>query len=155
MVCVILLFIYTFYLFIFLNRDVYKHYAKSIGIWLVVLTIILNTAYQGLVFGSNKWLAEWSNDRAADHDMDRRNNYLGGYAGFGFGQGKVFLDQFKFHKIKNFNLKFLFYQFFVIVKYLQCPNFFLNKTISICSSTQFFHVVDSNARFYKFSKSDA
>ncbi|XP_055295156.1 multidrug resistance-associated protein 1-like [Sitodiplosis mosellana] len=66
--------------------DVYKHYAKSIGIWLAILTIILNIAHQGLVVGSNMWLAKWSNDIAASNDTYERNVYLGGYAGFGFGQ---------------------------------------------------------------------
>ncbi|XP_055295955.1 multidrug resistance-associated protein 1 isoform X2 [Sitodiplosis mosellana] len=66
--------------------DVYKHYLKSIGVSLTILTIILNIVYQGFAIGSNMWLAKWSNDKAAANDTDKRNLYLGGYAGFGLGQ---------------------------------------------------------------------
>lgn len=61
---------------------------------------------------------------------------------------------FLIDETKNFNLK-LYVQDFVFVKYLQCRIFFLSKIISNFSGAQFFHVADSNARFYKFGKSDA
>ena len=70
----------------------YKHYLKSIGVSLTVLTIILNIVYQGFAIGSNMWLAKWSNDKAAANDTDKRNLYLGGYAAFGLGQGMTFFD---------------------------------------------------------------
>lgn len=68
--------------------DVYKHYLKKFGVSITILTIVLNILYQGLYVGSNMWLAKWSN--AADHDVGTRNYYLGGYAGFGFAQSKIF-----------------------------------------------------------------
>lgn len=71
--------------------DVYKHYLKSIGITLTVLTIILNIVYQGFSIGSNMWLSKWSNDRSAANDTDVRNMYLGVYAAFGLGQGMIFV----------------------------------------------------------------
>ncbi|XP_055307638.1 multidrug resistance-associated protein 1-like, partial [Sitodiplosis mosellana] len=70
--------------------DVYKHYLKTIGVSLTILTVILNIVYQGFTIGSNTWLAAWSNDKAAANDTNKRNLYLGGYAGFGLGQ--VFLN---------------------------------------------------------------
>lgn len=48
--------------------DVYKHYLKSIGVALTVLTILLNIIYQGFSIGSNMWLSKWSNDRNAAND---------------------------------------------------------------------------------------
>lgn len=72
--------------------DVYKHYLKSIGVSLTVLTIILNIIYQGFSVGSNMWLSKWSNDNSTDSDA--RNMYLGVYAAFGLGQGKMFRDPF-------------------------------------------------------------
>lgn len=71
--------------------DVYKHYLKSIGVSLTVLTIILNIVYQGFAIGSSMWLSKWSNDKQAANDTDKRNLYLGVYAAFGLGQGKIFL----------------------------------------------------------------
>lgn len=68
--------------------DVYKHYLKKFGVSISILTIVLNILYQGFYVGSNMWLAQWSN--AADHDVGMRNYYLGGYAGFGFAQSKIF-----------------------------------------------------------------
>ncbi|XP_055308206.1 ATP-binding cassette sub-family C member 2-like, partial [Sitodiplosis mosellana] len=66
--------------------DVYKHYLKNIGVSLTILTVILNIVLQGFIVGSNIWLVAWSNDEAAANDTDKRNLYLGGYAGFGLGQ---------------------------------------------------------------------
>lgn len=69
--------------------DVYKHYLKSIGVSLTILTIVLNIVYQAFSIGSNMWLSKWSNDKSAANDTDTRNMYLGVYAGFGLGQGKT------------------------------------------------------------------
>lgn len=77
--------------------DVYKHYLKSIGVSLTVLTIILNIVYQAFAIGSNMWLAAWANDKAAANDTDQRNVYLAGYAGFGLGQGMWFPRTFVIH----------------------------------------------------------
>lgn len=69
--------------------DVYKHYLKSIGVTLTVLTIILNIVYQGFSIGSNMWLSVWSNDKNVATDTGLRDMYLGVYAAFGLGQGKL------------------------------------------------------------------
>lgn len=69
---------------------VYKHYLKSIGVGLTLLTVLLNIIYQGFSVGSNIWLTKWSSDKTAATDTDQRNMYLGGYAAFGLGQGKMF-----------------------------------------------------------------
>lgn len=69
--------------------DVYKHYLKSIGVAVSVLTILLNIVFQGFSIGSNIWLARWSNDQRAGTDTGVRDMYLGGYAAFGLGQGKL------------------------------------------------------------------
>lgn len=71
--------------------DVYKHYLKSIGIGLSLLTVFLNIIYQGFSIGSNMWLSKWSSDKSAADDNDVRNMYLGVYAAFGLGQGKKIL----------------------------------------------------------------
>lgn len=71
-----------------IKLDVYKHYLKAFGVSITVLTIVLNVLYQGLYVGSSMWLAQWSS--AADNDVNTRNYYLSGYAGFGFAQGKIF-----------------------------------------------------------------
>lgn len=68
---------------------VYKHYLKSIGVSLTVLTILLNIIYQGFSVGSNAWLSKWSDDADAKHDNGLRDMYLGVYAAFGLGQGKT------------------------------------------------------------------
>lgn len=68
--------------------DVYKHYLKSIGVSLTILTIVLNIIYQGFSIGSSMWLSKWSNDKEVVNDPDRRDMYLGVYAAFGLGQGK-------------------------------------------------------------------
>lgn len=74
--------------------DVYKHYLRSIGVGLTILTVILNIIYQGFSIGSNMWLSKWSSDAAAANDTDVRNMYLGVYAAFGLGQGKIFRIHF-------------------------------------------------------------
>ncbi|XP_031616914.1 multidrug resistance-associated protein 1 isoform X6 [Contarinia nasturtii] len=66
--------------------DVYKHYLKSIGVSLTILTVLLNLIYQGFAIGSSMWLSKWSNDKQAANDTDKRNLYLGVYAAFGLGQ---------------------------------------------------------------------
>lgn len=85
--------------------DVYKHYLKSIGVSLTVLTIILNIVYQGFSIGSNMWLSKWSNDKKAANDTDTRNVYLGVYAAFGLGQGMIPLNI-------SLNFRILFYSIF-------------------------------------------
>ncbi|EDW71288.2 multidrug resistance-associated protein 1 isoform X13 [Drosophila virilis] len=65
---------------------VYKHYIKSVGIFLSVATLVLNFVFQAFQIGSNLWLTQWSNDKAVEHDTGLRNMYLGVYGAFGFGQ---------------------------------------------------------------------
>ncbi|XP_017473674.1 PREDICTED: multidrug resistance-associated protein 1 isoform X7 [Rhagoletis zephyria] len=66
---------------------VYKHYIKSVGIFLSLATLILNFVYQAFSIGSNLWLTQWSNDKRVENDTSLRDMYLGVYGAFGFGQG--------------------------------------------------------------------
>ncbi|KAM7353891.1 multidrug-Resistance like Protein 1 isoform 2-T2 [Cochliomyia hominivorax] len=65
---------------------VYKHYIKSVGIFLSLATLILNFVFQAFQIGSNLWLTKWSNDKLMANDTSRRDMYLGVYGAFGFGQ---------------------------------------------------------------------
>ncbi|XP_033149992.1 LOW QUALITY PROTEIN: multidrug resistance-associated protein 1 [Drosophila busckii] len=65
---------------------VYKHYIKSVGIFLSVATLVLNFVFQAFQIGSNLWLTKWSNDDTVANDTSRRDMYLGVYGAFGFGQ---------------------------------------------------------------------
>lgn len=67
--------------------DVYKHYLKSVGVSLTILTVLLNIIYQGFSVGSSLWLSKWTNDKTAFNDTNTRDMYLGVYAAFGLGQG--------------------------------------------------------------------
>lgn len=67
--------------------DVYKHYLKSIGVSLSVLTVVFNLIFQGFSIGSNIWLSKWSSDEKAGNDTSLRDMYLGVYGAFGAGQG--------------------------------------------------------------------
>lgn len=73
--------------------EVYKHYIKSIGIVLTVLTVLLNVVYQAFSIGSNFWLTIWSNDNETvvngTVDTGKRDMYLGVYGALGIGQGKI------------------------------------------------------------------
>ncbi|XP_041631913.1 multidrug resistance-associated protein 1 isoform X1 [Drosophila kikkawai] len=66
---------------------VYKHYIKSVGIFLSLATLILNFVFQAFQIGSNLWLTKWSNDDRVANDTGLRDMYLGVYGAFGFGQG--------------------------------------------------------------------
>ncbi|XP_061394486.1 multidrug resistance-associated protein 1 isoform X9 [Musca vetustissima] len=66
---------------------VYKHYMKSVGIFLSLATLILNFVFQAFQIGSNLWLTKWSNDKDVANDTGLRDMYLGVYGAFGFGQG--------------------------------------------------------------------
>ncbi|XP_058980639.1 multidrug resistance-associated protein 1 isoform X17 [Musca domestica] len=65
---------------------VYKHYIKSVGIFLSMATLILNFVFQAFQIGSNLWLTKWSNDKNVANDTGLRDMYLGVYGAFGFGQ---------------------------------------------------------------------
>lgn len=67
---------------------VYKHYIKSVGVFLSLATLFLNFVYQAFSIGSNLWLTQWSNDKRVENDTSLRDMYLGVYGAFGFGQGK-------------------------------------------------------------------
>lgn len=73
--------------------EVYKHYLKSIGLFLTVLTLILNMVFQGFSIGSNMWLSAWSTDPEIVVDnvtnTAKRDLYLGVYGALGIGQGNV------------------------------------------------------------------
>ncbi|KMY89969.1 multidrug resistance-associated protein 1 isoform X1 [Drosophila simulans] len=66
---------------------VYKHYIKSVGIFLSVATLVLNFVFQAFQIGSNLWLTQWANDQNVANDTGLRDMYLGVYGAFGFGQG--------------------------------------------------------------------
>ncbi|XP_016987828.1 multidrug resistance-associated protein 1 isoform X9 [Drosophila rhopaloa] len=66
---------------------VYKHYIKSVGIFLSVATLVLNFVFQAFQIGSNLWLTKWANDENVSNDTGLRDMYLGVYGAFGFGQG--------------------------------------------------------------------
>ncbi|XP_034128593.1 multidrug resistance-associated protein 1 isoform X5 [Drosophila guanche] len=70
---------------------VYKHYIKSVGIFLSAATLVLNFVFQAFSIGSNLWLAKWSNDKRVETDTGLRDMYLGVYGAFGFGQVITFL----------------------------------------------------------------
>ena len=59
---------------------------------LTITTIVLNVVFQMFSVGSNMWLSEWSSDKNivvnGTTDMDKRNLYLGVYAGLGAGLGE-------------------------------------------------------------------
>nr|XP_015838719.1 PREDICTED: multidrug resistance-associated protein 1 isoform X5 [Tribolium castaneum] len=69
---------------------VYKHYLKSIGVFLTVATILLNMLFQGFSIGSNVWLGVWADDDTVvvDNvtDTGKRDFYLGIYGALGIGQ---------------------------------------------------------------------
>ncbi|XP_033169125.1 multidrug resistance-associated protein 1 isoform X6 [Drosophila mauritiana] len=65
---------------------VYKHYIKSVGIFLSVATLVLNFVFQAFQIGSNLWLTQWANDQNVANDTGLRDMYLGVYGAFGFGQ---------------------------------------------------------------------
>ncbi|CAH1990666.1 unnamed protein product [Acanthoscelides obtectus] len=77
---------------------VYKHYIKSIGLLLMLTTLVLNMVYQGFSVGSNVWLGIWADDKDiiknGTVDTARRDMYLGVYGALGIGQaiGSVFSD---------------------------------------------------------------
>ncbi|KAL1498078.1 hypothetical protein ABEB36_008934 [Hypothenemus hampei] len=70
--------------------QVYKHYLVSIGVFIVITTVILNMIYQGFSIGSNVWLGFWADDQNIVNngtvDTARRNLYLGVYGALGIGQ---------------------------------------------------------------------
>jgi len=90
---------------------VYKHYIKSVGIFLSVATLVLNFVFQAFQIGSNLWLTQWANDQNVANDTGLRDMYLGVYGAFGFGQGKSIVIRFTFEILR---LKlFLFHVRFV------------------------------------------
>lgn len=75
--------------------QVYAYYFASFGLLLAVATIMMNIAFQGFAIASNMWLSIWSSDPHTvingtnTQDVDKRNTYLGVYAGLGLGQGNT------------------------------------------------------------------
>ncbi|CAH1379050.1 hypothetical protein MTP99_002817 [Tenebrio molitor] len=71
--------------------SVYKHYLRSIGVFLTVATIFLNMLFQGFSIGSNVWLGAWSDDKTIVvnnvTNTAKRDFYLGIYGALGIGQG--------------------------------------------------------------------
>lgn len=73
---------------------VYKHYLKSMGVFLAFISLLFGLIYQGFSIGSNVWLGTWADDTETyvngTVDTAKRDMYLGVYAGLGIGQGKCF-----------------------------------------------------------------
>ncbi|KAJ8982895.1 hypothetical protein NQ317_004325 [Molorchus minor] len=69
---------------------VYKHYLKSIGIFLTFATVFLNFIFQAFSIGSNVWLGVWADDRDlivnGTTDTAKQDMYLGVYGALGIGQ---------------------------------------------------------------------
>uniref|UniRef100_A0A1B6D6I6 ABC-type glutathione-S-conjugate transporter n=3 Tax=Clastoptera arizonana TaxID=38151 RepID=A0A1B6D6I6_9HEMI len=70
--------------------SVYLAYLKSVGVFLVTLTVVFNIVSNGFLIGSNLWLSKWSSDKTIVvndvQDIGKRNIYIGVYALFGLGQ---------------------------------------------------------------------
>ncbi|XP_026315311.1 multidrug resistance-associated protein 1-like isoform X2 [Hyposmocoma kahamanoa] len=70
--------------------SVYKYYLTSLGVLIPVMALIMNVVVQALQIGSNFWLVEWSNDDQmivnGSVDTQRRDFYIGVYAGLGAAQ---------------------------------------------------------------------
>ncbi|XP_068898237.1 multidrug resistance-associated protein 1 isoform X2 [Tenebrio molitor] len=75
--------------------SVYKHYLRSIGVFLTVATIFLNMLFQGFSIGSNVWLGAWSDDKTIVvnnvTNTAKRDFYLGIYGALGIGQALAIL----------------------------------------------------------------
>ncbi|XP_076266259.1 multidrug resistance-associated protein 1-like isoform X6 [Rhynchophorus ferrugineus] len=78
--------------------NVYKHYLGSIGVLVVICTVILNMCFQAFSIGSNVWLGIWADDSTIFQndtvDTAKRDLYLGVYGALGIGQAimSVFLQ---------------------------------------------------------------
>ncbi|CAG7831109.1 unnamed protein product [Allacma fusca] len=70
------------------KASVYVHYLKAVGWSMTFLTMFLNLIFQGFSVGSNIWLSVWSNENTLNgtQNVDKRDLYLGVYAGLGVGQ---------------------------------------------------------------------
>ncbi|XP_076266255.1 multidrug resistance-associated protein 1-like isoform X2 [Rhynchophorus ferrugineus] len=70
--------------------NVYKHYLGSIGVLVVICTVILNMCFQAFSIGSNVWLGIWADDSTIFQndtvDTAKRDLYLGVYGALGIGQ---------------------------------------------------------------------
>ncbi|KAJ8967485.1 hypothetical protein NQ314_002799 [Rhamnusium bicolor] len=70
--------------------DVYKHYLRSIGMFLTLATVLLNMVFQGFSIGSNVWLGVWADDNTTVVNntvvTSKRDLYLGVYGALGIGQ---------------------------------------------------------------------
>lgn len=75
--------------------DVYMHYFRSIGIPMLIATLVSSLVSQGLQIGGNYWLGKWSEVKPNDDgtiDPAVRNKYLLIYAALGAGQCKLFVE---------------------------------------------------------------
>ncbi|XP_030761803.1 multidrug resistance-associated protein 1 isoform X2 [Sitophilus oryzae] len=70
--------------------QVYKHYLSSIGVFVVIVTVLLNMCFQAFSIGSNVWLGVWADDQDIyindTVDTAKRDMYLGVYGALGIGQ---------------------------------------------------------------------
>ncbi|ODM89209.1 Multidrug resistance-associated protein 1 [Orchesella cincta] len=68
--------------------DVYTHYFKAVGIFMVFMTMVFSAVSQAFQIGGNAWLSKWSEEPQVNGtiDVDRRNMFLGVYAALGVAQ---------------------------------------------------------------------
>ena len=65
---------------------IYVYYARSVGLLMGLLTLVLYFSYQGFSVASSIWLSKWSIDPQASTDTSVRDMYLGVYGAFGLFQ---------------------------------------------------------------------
>ncbi|XP_030388257.1 canalicular multispecific organic anion transporter 2-like [Scaptodrosophila lebanonensis] len=63
---------------------VYKHYVKSIGVFMAIAVLALNFVCEAFKVGSSLCLTEWANDNDVANSTSKRDMYLGLYSAFGF-----------------------------------------------------------------------
>ncbi|KRT79870.1 ABC transporter ATP-binding protein [Oryctes borbonicus] len=123
--------------------EVYKHYLKSIGVFLTCSTLLLNLVFQGFSIGSNVWLTVWSGDENivvnGVTDTARRDMYLGVYGALGIGQAlSMFLSSLALY-IGTLNGALLMH------------NFILNNVIR-APCTSFYDITPVGRILNRFSK---
>ncbi len=65
---------------------VYFYYAKSVGLYMTIGSILLYAGFTGFQVGSSIWLSTWSTDPMASTDIPTRNKYLSVYGVLGLLQ---------------------------------------------------------------------
>ena len=66
---------------------VYANYAKSVGLWASLVSMLFLFSFQGFQVAGNIWLSRWSDDPLASTQISTRNMYLSVYGVLGLMQG--------------------------------------------------------------------